>query len=86
MNAANVTGVSAEFKSTRNFHPQANCPTRHIGQRQLFYIKHFDRIRCSAGAAPDSIEVLDIEELPLAYVPGGAVRLRVKVAGTLEFS
>jgi hypothetical protein len=40
----------------------------------------------SAGAAPESIEVLDIEELPLAYVPGGAVRLRVKVAGALEFS
>ena len=40
----------------------------------------------SAGAAADSIEVLDIEELPLAYVPGGAVRLRVKVAGALEIS
>ena len=36
-----------------------------------------------AGAQADSIEVLDIEEVPLAYVPGGAVRLRVKVAGTL---
>jgi len=36
-----------------------------------------------AGAKADSIEVLDIEEVPLAYVPGGAVRLRVKVAGTL---
>jgi len=40
----------------------------------------------SAGAAADTIEVLDIEELPLAYVPGGAVRLRVKVAGALEFN
>jgi len=39
----------------------------------------------SAGAVADSIEVLDIEELPLAYVPGGAVRLRVKVAGALGF-
>ncbi|MGD8356919.1 MAG: hydantoinase/oxoprolinase family protein [Lysobacterales bacterium] len=37
----------------------------------------------SAGARADSVEVLDIEELPLAYVPGGAVRLRVKVAGEL---
>lgn len=37
-----------------------------------------------AGARADTIEVLDIEEIPLAYVPGGAVRLRVKVAGALE--
>jgi N-methylhydantoinase A/oxoprolinase/acetone carboxylase beta subunit len=40
----------------------------------------------SAGASENTIEILDIEELPLAYVPGGAVRLRVKVAGSLEFS
>lgn len=38
----------------------------------------------SAGASAATIEILDIEELPLAYVPGGAVRLRVKVAGSLE--
>ena len=37
----------------------------------------------SAGADPDTIEIVDIEELPLAYVPGGSVRLRVKVAGEL---
>lgn len=37
----------------------------------------------SAGADPATIEVVDIEEVPLAYVPGGAVRLRVKVAGPL---
>ncbi|QIB67020.1 hydantoinase/oxoprolinase N-terminal domain-containing protein [Kineobactrum salinum] len=37
------------------------------------------------GADPETIKVIDIEELPLAYVPGGAVRLRVKVAGALAF-
>ncbi|NOX51476.1 MAG: hydantoinase/oxoprolinase family protein [Gammaproteobacteria bacterium] len=36
-----------------------------------------------AGADPTTIEVLDIEEVPLAYMPGGAVRIRVKVAGEL---
>jgi len=36
-----------------------------------------------AGADPSSIEILDIEEVPLAYMPGGAVRIRVKVAGDL---
>ncbi len=37
----------------------------------------------AAGADAGTLEILDIEELPLAYVPGGAVRLRVKVAGDL---
>lgn len=37
-----------------------------------------------AGAKRETIEVLDVEEVPLAYAPGGAVRLRVKVAGTLD--
>ena len=37
----------------------------------------------AAGAVPESIEVLDVEELPVAYVPGGSVRVRVKVAGDL---
>lgn len=37
----------------------------------------------SAGAYASSLEIMDIEEIPLAYVPGGAVRLRVKVAGQL---
>jgi N-methylhydantoinase A/oxoprolinase/acetone carboxylase beta subunit len=36
-----------------------------------------------AGADPATIEILDIEEVPLAYMPGGAVRIRVKVAGEL---
>ena len=37
-----------------------------------------------AGAESGSIEILDIEEIPLAYMPGGAVRIRVKVAGSLN--
>lgn len=36
-----------------------------------------------AGARPDTIETMEIDEQPLAYVPGGSVRLRVKVAGDL---
>ena len=38
----------------------------------------------NAGADPDTIQVMDIEELPLAYIPGGAVRVRLKVAGELK--
>ena len=37
-----------------------------------------------AGADPESLDVLDVEEIPLAYMPGGAVRIRVKVAGKLD--
>ena len=36
------------------------------------------------GADAGSLDILDIEEIPLAYMPGGAVRIRVKVAGELN--
>lgn len=36
-----------------------------------------------AGAAPDSIETVEVEDLPMAYMPGGARRVRVRVAGEL---
>jgi N-methylhydantoinase A/oxoprolinase/acetone carboxylase beta subunit len=37
-----------------------------------------------AGADPQSIRVLDIEELPLAYLPGGTTRVRVRAVGDLS--
>jgi N-methylhydantoinase A/oxoprolinase/acetone carboxylase beta subunit len=37
-----------------------------------------------AGADPDSLEVVEIEEVPLAYLPGNAVRIKVKAAGRLR--
>ena len=39
---------------------------------------------CRAGADPDTLELIDSEDIPLAYLPGNAVRLRVKVAGRLK--
>lgn len=41
-----------------------------------------DRAR-SAGAQADSINVIDVEEVPLAYLPGHSVRVRVKALGDL---
>ncbi len=38
----------------------------------------------SAGAKPDSIEILDQEDVPLAYLPGNATRIRLKVVGDLD--
>ncbi len=37
-----------------------------------------------AGAEPDTIEVVELDELPLTYMPGGAVRLRAKAVGELR--
>lgn len=37
-----------------------------------------------AGAEPDSLELIEIEELPLAYLPGNAVRVKAKAAGRLK--
>lgn len=36
-----------------------------------------------AGAAPDRLTTVDVDEIPLAYLPGNAVRLHVKVVGDL---
>ncbi|WP_027414744.1 hydantoinase/oxoprolinase N-terminal domain-containing protein [Aneurinibacillus terranovensis] len=37
----------------------------------------------TAGADPDTVKIVDIEDVPLAYLPGNATRVRVKAAGTL---
>lgn len=39
---------------------------------------------CAAGADPASVEIFDLEEIPLAYLPGNAVRIKAKAAGTLR--
>jgi len=40
----------------------------------------------AAGADEGSIKTVEVEEVPLAYMPGGAVRLRIKVAGDLKLT
>lgn len=37
----------------------------------------------AAGAAPASIQIVEVDEVPLAYLPGNAVRIRVKAVGDL---
>ena len=37
----------------------------------------------AAGADPDTIEVVDVEEVPLTYVPSNATLVRVKAVGNL---
>ncbi|MBW7921013.1 MAG: hydantoinase/oxoprolinase family protein [Rubellimicrobium sp.] len=38
----------------------------------------------AAGARRDSIEIVDVEDVPLAYLPGNATRVRVKAVGELN--
>jgi N-methylhydantoinase A/oxoprolinase/acetone carboxylase beta subunit len=38
----------------------------------------------AAGARPGSVRVVDIEEVPLAYLPGNATRIRIKAVGELS--
>ncbi|WP_201716706.1 hydantoinase/oxoprolinase family protein [Rossellomorea arthrocnemi] len=37
----------------------------------------------SAGADSNEVEIVDLEDVPLAYLPGNATRIRVKAAGVL---
>ncbi len=39
-----------------------------------------------AGADPDSIQIVDVEDVPLAYLPGNATRVRVKAVGDLRLA
>lgn len=38
----------------------------------------------SAGADHDSTQIVDVEDVPLAYLPGNATRIRVKAVGDLN--
>lgn len=38
----------------------------------------------AAGALREGIEIVDVEDVPLAYLPGNATRVRVKVVGELH--
>lgn len=40
----------------------------------------------SAGADPATVEVVDVEEVPLAYLPGNATRIAVKAVGDLAMA
>jgi N-methylhydantoinase A/oxoprolinase/acetone carboxylase beta subunit len=40
----------------------------------------------AAGAHPDTVQVVDIEEIPLTYLPSNALRIRVKAVGELALT
>lgn len=36
-----------------------------------------------AGARPETVEVVEVDEVPLAYLPGSAIRIRLKAVGDI---
>ena len=38
----------------------------------------------AAGARADTVNIVDVEDVPLAYLPGNATRIRVKAVGELD--
>ena len=38
----------------------------------------------AAGADPHTVQIVDVEDVPLAYLPGNATRIRVKAVGDLS--
>jgi hypothetical protein len=43
-----------------------------------------ERKAISAGADPRSLKTIEIEDMPIAYLPGNSLRVRVRVAGALN--
>jgi N-methylhydantoinase A/oxoprolinase/acetone carboxylase beta subunit len=39
-----------------------------------------------AGADPETVQIVDVEDVPLAYLPGNATRIRVKAVGDLTLA
>jgi N-methylhydantoinase A/oxoprolinase/acetone carboxylase beta subunit len=40
----------------------------------------------AAGAAPESVSIVDFDEVPIPYLPGNATRIRVKAVGDLDMN
>jgi N-methylhydantoinase A/oxoprolinase/acetone carboxylase beta subunit len=40
----------------------------------------------AAGADPATVTIVDVEDVPLAYLPGNATRIRIKAVGDLSLS
>jgi hypothetical protein len=39
-----------------------------------------------AGALADTVKVVDVEEVPLTYLPSNSIRVRIKAVGDLAMS
>ena len=76
---AAIASVSGEVD--RVFHPGVGGRESAIAEASSEAIER----AVSAGAARESVEVVEIEEVPLAYLTDPAVRIRVKAGGPLAW-
>jgi len=62
----------------------AYCATKHAveGMTKALAVER----AITAGAHPDTVQVVDVEEIPLTYLPSNALRLRVKAVGDLDLT
>ncbi len=72
-----IAQISATFDRIVSVAPANRREALDGAQRELF------TQLTEAGAAADSVEILEVEEMPLAYLPGSACRVRMKAAGHL---
>jgi N-methylhydantoinase A/oxoprolinase/acetone carboxylase beta subunit len=75
---AAIASVSAHVDRVFHFGPGGREAVLEEATRQA----HEQTVR--AGASADAVEIVEIEELPLAYLNVPAVRVRVKAAGPLS--
>ncbi|TMV35570.1 hydantoinase/oxoprolinase family protein, partial [Thioclava sp. BHET1] len=43
-------------------------------------------VAVASGASERSLKTLEVEDIPIAYLPGGARRVRVRVIGDIDFN
>lgn len=74
---ASIAQVSGEFDSiltyTESTRTQALDEARNQARQRAV----------AAGAAPDSVSIYSVEEVPMAYLPGGGTRVQIKAVGDL---
>ena len=59
-------------------------PDRVAGISEVIRVPHGDCANAvAAGADRASLATVDVEDMPLAYRPGNALRVRVRVAGEM---
>ena len=68
-------------KSTGYSPSKGTTPRRGARHRQARGVRSGDRRRRPTGS---SVKIVDVEDVPLAYLPGNATRIRVKAVGDLS--
>ena len=79
-NALGVAIAQVSGMTDRVFSLESITRTQAIDEARALAIER----AVAAGADPGTIQILEVEEIPLAYLPSDAVRIKVKAAGALQ--